>query len=187
MGDNTRMVAGVERAESKKGLLALFRNVNFTLLWSSSLMSQLGDHLNLMALTALIFTVSGGAIRGLEFSKILLLASVPVLVFGPISGVYADRLSRKKLMIAADLLRAGLVALIPLFVGSMVPVYVIVFLVFTINRFYLSAKSAAMPQIVTDKELMKANSLLNVAMMATIMLESIPPLKKAPIGTSLTR
>ncbi len=170
MGDNTRMVAGVERAESKKGLLALFRNVNFTLLWSSSLMSQLGDHLNLMALTALIFTVSGGAIRGLEFSKILLLASVPVLVFGPISGVYADRLSRKKLMIAADLLRAGLVALIPLFVGSMVPVYVIVFLVFTINRFYLSAKSAAMPQIVTDKELMKANSLLNVAMMATIML-----------------
>ena len=58
MGDNTRMVAGVERAESKKGLLALFRNVNFTLLWSSSLMSQLGDHLNLMALTALIFTIA---------------------------------------------------------------------------------------------------------------------------------
>jgi lauroyl/myristoyl acyltransferase/predicted MFS family arabinose efflux permease len=170
MGENARMVAGVERAESKKGLLALFRNANFTLLWSSTLTSQLGDHLNLMALTALIFAVSGGAIRGLEFSKILLLASVPVLIFGPISGVYADRLSRKKLMIASDLLRAALVAVIPLVARSMVPVYVIVFLVFTINRFYLSAKSAAMPQIVAGKDLMTANSLLNVAMMATIML-----------------
>jgi KDO2-lipid IV(A) lauroyltransferase len=170
MGDNTHMVAGVERAESKKGFLALFKNGNFTLLWSSSLASQLGDHLNLMALTALIFAVSGGAIRGLEFSKILLLASVPVLIFGPISGVYADRLSRKKLMIFSDLARAALVAVIPLVSRSMAPVYVIVFLVFTINRFYLSARSAAMPQIVADKDLMAANSLLNVAMMATIML-----------------
>lgn len=170
MGDDARMVAGAERAEPKKGLLALFRNANFTLLWSSTLASQLGDYINLMALTALIFTVSGGAIRGLEFSKILLLASVPVLIFGPISGVYADRLSRKKLMIASDLLRAALVALIPLVARSMAPVYVIVFLVFTINRFYLSAKSAAMPQIVAARELLTANSLLNVAMMATIML-----------------
>jgi KDO2-lipid IV(A) lauroyltransferase len=170
MDDDARMVAGVERAQPKKGLLALFRNLNFTLLWSSSLASQLGDHLNLMALTALIFAVSGGAIKGLEFSKILLLASVPVLIFGPISGVYADRLSRKKLMIASDLVRAGLVAIIPLVSQSMAPVYVIVFLIFTINRFYLSAKSAAMPQIVADRDLMAANSLLNVAMMATIML-----------------
>jgi len=170
MDDNARMVAGVKPAEQKKGLLALFRNGNFTLLWSSTLTSQLGDHLNLMALTALIFAVSGGAIRGLEFSKILLLASVPVLIFGPISGVYADRLSRKKLMIFSDLARAGLVAIIPLVSRSMIPVYVIVFLVFTINRLYLSAKSAAMPQIVGDRDLMSANSLLNVAMMATIML-----------------
>ena len=82
------------RGKSTRGLLSLFRNGNFSLLWSSTLASQLGDHLNLMALTALIFSMSSGAIKGLEFSKILLLASAPVLVFGPISGVYADRLSR---------------------------------------------------------------------------------------------
>ncbi|MBD3348946.1 MAG: MFS transporter [Candidatus Eisenbacteria bacterium] len=154
----------------RAGLLGLFRNGNFSLLWSSSLSSQLGDHLNLMALTALIFSLSEGAIKGLEFSKILLLASVPVLVFGPISGVFADRYSRKKLMIASDLLRAGLVAIIPFVTRSMTPVYVIVFLVFTINRFYLSARSAAIPQIVRSDRLLEANSLLNVAMMATIML-----------------
>lgn len=155
---------------SRAGLLALFRNGNFSLLWSSSLASQLGDHLNLMALTALIFSLSAGAIKGLEFSKILLLASVPVLVFGPISGVFADRYSRKKLMITSDLVRAALVAAIPFVSRSMIPVYVIVFLVFTINRFYLSARSAAIPLVVKDDRLMEANSLLNVAMMATIML-----------------
>ncbi|MFH1502221.1 MAG: MFS transporter [Candidatus Eisenbacteria bacterium] len=151
-------------------MLDLFRNGNFSLLWSSSLSSQLGDHLNLMALTALIFSLSSGAIKGLEFSKILLLASVPVLIFGPISGVFADRYSRKKLMVISDLTRAVLVAVIPLVSRSMVPVYVIVFLVFTINRFYLSAKSAAIPLVVKGDRLMEANSLLNVAMMATIML-----------------
>ncbi len=155
---------------ARAGLLDLFRNGNFSLLWSSSLASQLGDHLNLMALTALIFSLSAGAIKGLEFSKILLLASVPVLIFGPISGVFADRYSRKKLMIASDLVRTGLVALIPFVSRSMVPVYVIVFLVFTINRFYLSAKSAAIPLVVGKDRLMEANSLLNVAMMATIMI-----------------
>lgn len=155
---------------ARAGLIDLFRNGDFSLLWSSSLASQLGDHLNLMALTALIFSLSAGSIKGLEFSKILLLASVPVLVFGPISGVFADRYSRKKLMITSDLVRAALVALIPFVSKSMVPVYVIVFLVFTINRFYLSAKSAAVPLVVGADRLMEANSLLNVAMMATIML-----------------
>jgi len=158
------------RDRHTRGLLSLFRNRNFSLLWASTFASQLGDHLNLMALTALIFSLSAGAIKGLEFSKILLLASAPVLIFGPISGVYADRLSRKKMMIASDIVRAVLVAAIPFFARSMVPVYVIVFIVFTVNRFYLSAKSAAIPQIVEGDRLLAANSLLNVAMMATIML-----------------
>ena len=146
------------------------RRGNFSLLWASTFTSQLGDHLNLMALAALIFSLAGDQARGFEFSKILLLASAPVLIFGPISGVYADRLSRKKMMIVSDLLRAGLVAAIPLLIHSMILVYVAVFLVFTINRFYLSARSAAMPQIVSDTELMGANSLLNAAMMVAIML-----------------
>ena len=111
-----------------------------------------------MALTALIFSMSSGAIKGLEFSKILLLASAPVLIFGPISGVYADRLSRKKMMIVSDVVRAVLVACIPFFARSMIPVYVIVFIVFTVNRFYLSAKSAAIPQIVPPDRLLAANS-----------------------------
>jgi lauroyl/myristoyl acyltransferase len=153
-----------------RSYLGVLRNRNFALLWSSTLSSQLGDHLNLMALAALIFSLSGGQIRGIEFSKILLLASVPVLVFGPISGVYADRHNRKTLMIWSDLLRAALVAAIPFVAETMTPIYVVVFLVFTINRFYLSARSAAIPQIVPDSELMPANALLNVAMMVTLVL-----------------
>ncbi|MBD3368313.1 MAG: MFS transporter [Candidatus Eisenbacteria bacterium] len=158
------------RDQLRGGYLSVFRNGNFSLLWTSSLSSQLGDHLNLMALAALIFSITDGAIRGFEFSKILLLASVPVLIFSPIAGVYADRHDRKTLMIWSDLVRAALVAAIPLVATTMTPVYVVVFLVFTINRFYLSAKTAAIPQIVTDEKLMPANALLNVAMMASLIL-----------------
>ncbi len=157
--------------EGRRGFLGLFRSGGFALLWSSSLMSQMGDHLNLMALTALIFTVSAGTrTSGLEFSKILLLASAPVLLVGPVSGVYADRMSRKTMMIASDLIRAVLVAAVPFVAGSMAAVYVLIFLVFTVNRFYLSAKTAALPQIVPVGKLMQANSLLNVSMVAALVI-----------------
>ncbi len=170
MSEERDGILHIEAGEVRKGLLGLFREKDFSLLWSSTLASQLGDHLNLMALTALIFSMGGGEIKGLEFSKILLLASAPVLIFGPISGVYADRHNRKTMMIVSDILRAVLVAAIPLAAGSMPLVYVIVFLMFSINRFYLSAKSAAIPQIVDKSQLMSANSLLNVAMMVTIVI-----------------
>lgn len=161
----------LENMQAPKGFLALFRNGGFSLLWAGTLMSQLGDQLNLMALTAVIFSMSTGDTKGFEFSKILLLASAPVLLFAPISGVYADRFDRKKVMIGCDVLRALLVASIPLVAGaSMVPVYVIVFLVFTINRFSLSARSAVIPQVVADEHLMGANSLLNVAMTSALVL-----------------
>jgi len=149
----------------------LFGSKGFSLLWAGSLMSQAGDHLNLMALTALIFAVSAGTrTSGLEFSKILLLASAPVLFFGPISGVYADRVSRKTMMIASDLIRAVLVALVPFVAGSMLTVYVLIFLIYTVNRFYLSAKSAALPQIVSGSKLMEANALLSVSAVAALVV-----------------
>jgi KDO2-lipid IV(A) lauroyltransferase len=158
-------------ADKRRGFAELVHNRDFTLLWAGSLASQVGDHLNLMALTALIFTISGGEkTSGLEFSKILLLASAPVLFIGPISGVYADRISRRTLMIASDFIRAVLVAAIALVSRSMVMVYILIFLVFTINRFYLSAKSAALPQIVKRDNLMSANSLLNIAGVVAIIV-----------------
>lgn len=161
----------LESVKARTGFLALFRSGGFSLLWVGTLTSQLGDQLNLMALTAIIFSMSTGDTKGIEFSKILLLASAPVLLFAPISGVYADRFDRKKVMIGCDVLRALLVASIPLMAGaSMVPVYVVVFLVFTINRFFLSARSAVIPQVVADEHLMGANSLLNAATMVAFVL-----------------
>lgn len=158
-------------AERTRGLFNIFRSRGFSLLWAGSLLSQAGDHLNLMALTALIFAVSAGQqTSGLEFSKILLLASAPVLFIGPISGVYADRVSRKAMMITADFTRAGLVALVPFVSDSMISVYVIIFLIYTVNRFYLSAKSAALPQIVSGDRLMEANALLNVAAVGALIV-----------------
>ena len=165
-----RGIGVAEKRHIGRGYFQLFGNRSFAFLWSGSLASQLGDHLNLMALTALVYAVSGGQARGLEFSKILLLASAPVLIVGPISGVYAHRLDRKKMLTVSDVVRAVRVAASPLFSLSMAPIYVVVFVIFAINRFYLSARSAAIPQVVEDDELLAANSFLNVAMMATIVL-----------------
>src|SRR5207245_11072173 len=86
--------------------------------------------------------------------------------FSPITGAWIDRWNLKRVLIVSDLLRSGLVALIPVlyaFSHSAVPMYGLVFALFTCNVFFLPAKSAITPEIVPPSQLLAANALLSVA------------------------
>ncbi|MQY69353.1 MAG: MFS transporter [Firmicutes bacterium] len=92
-------------------------------------------------------------------------STLPILLFSPLAGVYVDRWSRKKTLIAADLLRAGLILLIPLLAGytdGMWSIYGVIFLVFSVTCFFSPAKSAIIPNLVKKRELLAANSLSNI-------------------------
>jgi len=98
-------------------------------------------------------------------AKSLFFSTLPILLFSPVAGVYVDRWSRKKTLIATDLLRAGLILLIPLLAGytdGMWSVYGVIFLVFTVTCFFSPAKSAIIPNLVKKRELLAANSLSNI-------------------------
>ena len=75
-------------------------------------------------------------------------------------------------MILSDIIRGILVLTIPLFVylNMMVPVYIVVFLIFSATRFFLPSKLAFIPNIVPKDKLIIANSLSNTTrMIATIL------------------
>jgi len=106
-------------------------------------------------------------------AKVMSFTILPVFLIGPIAGVYVDRWDRRRTMVVCDTLRGILILLIPLFfirLHSLLPIYIIVFLVFSIGRFYVPAKMSIIPDLVKSDDLLLANSLVNTTGMVAAML-----------------
>ncbi len=141
----------------------VLRNRNFFLLWLGQIISQIGDRLDQMALIGFITQRAPG--KTLQLASLLSFTILPVFVIGPLAGAYVDRWDRRKTMYICDFLRGCLVLLIPLYFidpgKSLLPVYVVVFLLFSIGRFFVPAKLAIIPELVSKEHILLANSLVN--------------------------
>ncbi len=141
------------------------------MLWVGQIISQLGDRLDQMALIAFVYSRAQGSTIGI--AKILSFTIIPVFVIGPLAGVYVDKWDRRRTMYTCDLLRAALVFTIPFFLFSLksfIPIYIIIFLVFSIGRFFVTAKLAIVPDLVKKEDLLMANSLVNTTGMIAAIL-----------------
>jgi MFS family permease len=139
----------------------LRRNRNFRLLWLGQVVSQMGDWFDTIALYTIILNLTGS---GRDVGLLLVARFVPSFLFGSISGVVADRFSRRTIMIVSDLLRA-VVVLGFLFVrraDQLWIIYVLTVLQLALSTFFEPAKTAAVPSIVSDNELIAANAISSV-------------------------
>lgn len=139
----------------------LRRNRNFRQLWLGQVVSQMGDWFDTIALYTIILNLTGS---GRDVGLLLVARFVPSFLFGPLSGVVADRFSRRTIMIVSDLLRA-LVVLGFLFVrraDQLWIIYVLTVLQLALSTFFEPAKTAAVPSLVSDRELVAANAISSV-------------------------
>lgn len=133
-------------------------NVNYRRLWLGSVVSQLGDWLNLIATATLIANLSGASTA---ISYLFLARFLPLFIFSPLAGVLADRYERRHVMIASDLLRAGTV-LCFLLVREPADVwllYVLTILQFSLSAIFTPARSAVLANVVRPEQLVPANAL----------------------------
>lgn len=131
---------------------------SFSALWTGQLISLLGDRVHQVALAFLVLRATDSPIA---VGAVFLVATLPNLLFGPIAGTLVDRWDHREVMIVSDLLRAGIVLLIPIAaVTNLVLVYPLVFLVTTISIFFRPAKGAILPRLVASEDLLAANSAL---------------------------
>ncbi len=138
------------------------RSKDYRMLWLGQLVSVVGDKVNQIAMGILVYEATGSM---LQMGVMLAISTLPAALFGLPAGAFVDRWDRRATMIAADLLRAGLVLSIPLVVKLGIPaVYAVAFLVSTISLFFEPAKLSLIPEIVPEDELMAANSLDNATM-----------------------
>jgi MFS family permease len=149
-------VAGLRR---QSPYLRLFGNRNFSLLWTGQLISLLGDRIHVIALGALVLSRGGALEVGITFA----MTAVPSVILGPLAGVLVDRWDRRRTMIACDVVRAALVLAVPLaFEIHIGLVYAIAFLLATVTLLFRPAKTAVIPTVVGDRDLVAANSALSV-------------------------
>ena len=137
-------------------------NGPFSAMWLGQVISSLGDRVHQIALVFLVAraTDSSPLALGLVFAAMTL----PALVVGPIAGVLVDRWNRKHVMVASDLVRAGIVVLIPIAANLHVALVVaLVFVLAAASSFFRPARAAALPRVVPDEDLLTANSAMWVA------------------------
>jgi len=151
----------IERAPSVGYVELLRSNRGFRMLWLGQVVSQMGDWFDTIAVYTLALQLTGSS---RSVALIMVARFLPSVIMGPLSGVVADRFSRRSIMILSDIMRA-LVVLGFLLVrrpDQMWLVYVITVLQLGFSSFFEPAKTAAIPSIVSDRELLPANAIASV-------------------------
>lgn len=147
--------------------MARFREVlrerNFFLLWLGQIISQFGDRLNQMALIAIVYYKKPDS--PFELAKFFSFTVIPSFIVSPIAGAFIDRWDKKRTMVTCDILRGLIVLVIPIAFLNLTPsfpIYTAVFMIFAVSCFFLPARLAMIPDLVSKDKLLAANSLFTV-------------------------
>jgi len=139
-------------------MIALLRQRDYGLLWSSQLISQLGNWALFAALPFFVFQLTGSVLA----TGVMFIAEViPPLLLGSVAGVFVDRWDRRWTMIGANVAR-GLLLLLLLSLRTadqVWVVYVVGFFGAIANLLFGPANNALLPQLVGKDELVTANAL----------------------------
>lgn len=139
----------------------LINTKDFGLLWWGQTTSQIGEGLNKVALLWFVYELTGSAMK---MTMVGLLQTIPPLLFGPLIGVYLDRMPKKAVMMWVDMLRALLTLLIPTLYAldslSITGLYGLIFLTSVVSTVFGPALVSAVPLLVRPSELMSANALI---------------------------
>lgn len=148
--------------EDLQGFVQLIKvNRDFRRLWLSHMISLIGDWLSYIAVSVISIQQGGGAFA---VGMVMFVHSIPLALMSPISGPLADRVDRRKLLIAgylgASLLTLGMWGAAEM--GSVWLLQSVLFLRVCVSAIAMNARSASIPALVGREHLRLANALLGL-------------------------
>jgi MFS family permease len=156
----------LEQAPAALRTFDLLRRTDFRRVFLAVSASELGDSLHYIALMWFAFDVGGaGGVIAVRLAD-----SIPAFLFGLHGGLAADRFSRKRLMVSADLVRA--IVLVPVAVAGVagsLPLWGLVvasFVLESATSFFAPAYGAMIPTLVDRANVQRANALVQSATQA---------------------
>lgn len=165
-----------------------FINRNFTLLWFGQSISSIGDFFFTTTLALWVATqlAKGQTWAPLAVSGVAIASVIPLLLIGPIAGVFVDRWDKRQTMLRMDALRAILVALLlfliilissPYIVKNhsinawlLVSIYIIVALVSVCSQFFNPSRFALIGDIVPEAQRTHASSFTSISFNLSLII-----------------
>ena len=168
------MSQAVSQAQDESSFKDVFRNRDFVKLLFGQTFSNFGDAVFRISIVLYVYSLTGSKT---EMTLVLAAQTLPWILIGPISGVFADRISRKFIMVSSDILRAISIISIP-FIHNLYLLLAIAFLDGVGSASFASPRSAAIPEMVGLKLYVKAISISRLIFQTFAVLG---PLVAAPL------
>ena len=143
------------------GEATLRSNRDFARLFAAQITSLVGSGVTSIALAALAFQLAG-AVATTVIGFALTLRILAFVTLSPIAGILADRVDRKRMLIAADLIRVAIMGVFP-FITAVWQIYILIFLVNAVTAFFTPTFEASIPELVGERLYTRAISLSRVA------------------------
>ena len=140
-----------DRSATETSIRHLLPRRDFRRLLGTRLLAQFGDGVFQAALAGTVLFNPQRAADPIDVAAGFAVLLLPYSFVGPFAGVWLDRWSRRQVLLRANVLRAGLVAVVAALVLGGVEgtgFYVAGLAVFSVNRFILAALSASLPHTV---------------------------------------
>ncbi|GAA2028473.1 MFS transporter [Terrabacter terrae] len=164
----------------RPSLRAVFARPGYRRLWIARTVSQCGDTVNFVALALLVYDLTGS---GLGVSGVVVAEILPVLLFAPLAGPLIDRWPVVRVMVASDLARLLLAAILVVWHDSTPGVYLLAFGMSIGGVFFNPAAAAALPALVNEDDLVAANSgIWTAAVLSQIVLAPVAGLLVVSVG-----
>jgi len=154
-------VADKHKSSFVADLRAVLGEPDFRRLYATRLVSQTGDGMFNAGFAAYAFFSATTFPNPAAAASAAAVLYLPYSLIGPFAGVFIDRWSRRQILVWSAAIRSMMVVIAAFLVGSGtlgLPLYIAVLAVLGVNRFFLSALSAALPHVVPEDKLVMANA-----------------------------
>jgi len=153
-------------ATGPDGALAAFRNPSFLRLWLSQAATQIGGNMVLFGLTVIVVETQPNA----AVSLLILSFLVPAVLFSAVAGVYVDRVDRRLVLIATNVLRGFAVIGLLLVGNHFLLLLLLNIFISTVTVFFAPAEAAMIPEVVPRNQLLSANGIFTLTLNAAFAL-----------------
>ena len=163
-------------------MIGILQNRTYRHLFGAQLVALTGTGLATVALGLLAYDLAG-ARAGLVLGTALTIKMVAYVLVAPLAAALAERLDRRRMLVALDLVRAGVALCLP-FVTEVWQVYVLIFLLQSASAGFTPAFQASIPDVLPDEE--EYTRALSLSRLAMDMESLLSPMLAAALLTVLS-
>ncbi|WP_020667819.1 MFS transporter [Amycolatopsis nigrescens] len=162
--------------------MSLFAHRDYRHLFGAQVVALFGTGLTTVALGLLAYELAG-ADAGAVLGTALAIKMVTYVTVAPVAGAYADRAPRRVLLVTLDLVRAGVVLVLP-FVDQVWQIYLLIVVLQSASAAFTPTFQAVLPDILPDQaEYTKA---LSASQLASTMETLLSPVLAAAVLSLLS-